>query len=164
MILADVDILREIKEGNIEISPYTPEFMNPNSYNLRLHDILLVYADAVLDAKKKNRTSGVRIPEEGILLQPGVLYLGSTIESTRTSGNIVPMIEGRSSIARLGICIHLTAGFGDVGFEGNWTLELSVVQVCQIFYTRTETPPERSYQGRYQCAKGVQESKLYEDY
>jgi dCTP deaminase len=109
-------------------------------------------------------------PEKGLLLFPGVLYLGSTEEHTE-SPCFVPTIEGRSSWARLGISVHLTAGFGDTSFRGEWCLELTVVhptvirigQICQIAYTRPEGEI-MPYQGRYQDQKGPQPSKLWQDF
>ena len=116
--------------------------LNPNSYNLTLHDELMVYEELVLDMRRANRVRRIAIPAEGLVLQPNQLYLGRTVERTETR-NLVPMIEGRSSIGRLGLFVHVTAGFGDVGFCGYWTLEMFAVQpvriyagvaICQIFY------------------------------
>ena len=95
-----------------------------------------------LDMKQNMRLVTQRIPEEGFVLQPGILYLARTMEYTKTD-KFVPMLEGRSSVGRLGISVHSTAGFGDIGFEGYWTLEISCVQpvriysgveICQIYY------------------------------
>ena len=106
----------------------------------------MVYGNPVLDMKKPNLTKPLIIPEEGLLLETGKLYLGRTIEKTETS-KFVPMLEGRSSIGRLGLFIHVTAGFGDIGFSGFWTLEIFCVQpiriyagvdICQIFYHTIE--------------------------
>ncbi len=73
--------------------------------------------------KKDNPAKTIIIPETGFVLWPNTLYLGRTVELTKTHG-FVPQIEGRSSIARLGIDIHKTAGWGDDGFENYWTLEI----------------------------------------
>lgn len=116
MILTGKEILKRL--GNdIKIEPYDPNLLNPNSYNLRLHEDLLVYSEFPLDMKKPNPVQNLKIPEDGLLLEPGKLYLGRTIEFTETH-NLVPMLEGRSSIGRLGMFVHITAGFGDVGFKG----------------------------------------------
>ncbi len=102
-------------------------------------------------------------------LLPGKLYLGRTVEYTKTNC-YVPMLEGRSSIGRLGLFIHVTAGFGDVGFEGYWTLEIQCVQpiiiypfikICQIFYHTIEGEYETYASGKYQKNTGVQPSLLY---
>jgi hypothetical protein len=109
---------REIKKRlgtDIIIDPFEDSRLGPNSYNLRLHSELLVYDAPVLDMKHNNPFKKMNIPEEGLVLQPGMLYLGRTIEYTKTNG-YVPMLEGRSSIGRLGLFIHITAGFGDCAF------------------------------------------------
>ena len=93
---------------------------------------MLVYEDDVLDMKKDNPTRKIIIPEEGLVLQPNQLYLGRTVERTSTE-TLVPMLEGRSSIGRLGMAIHVTAGFGDVGFNGFWTLEIKCIKPIRIY-------------------------------
>ena len=114
MILSGLEIQKKMGK-EIIIDPFDPRKVNPNSYNLTLHNELLVYDNQELDMKRENTAHRIRIPEEGLLLQPGKLYLGRTAEYTRTEG-YVPMLEGRSSVGRLGLFIHVTAGFGDVGF------------------------------------------------
>ena len=140
MILSGREIKREIGKG-INIEPFNESQLNPNSYNLQLHSELMVQTNPVLDMKTPNPVERLTIPEEGLLLETGKLYLGRTVEKTETS-KFVPMLEGRSSIGRLGLFIHVTAGFGDVGFNGFWTLEIFCVQpiriyagvdICQIF-------------------------------
>ena len=112
MILSGKEIDARIGK-DIFIEPFSEKQLNPNSYNLRLHNELLVYEEEVLDMKKDNKAKKIIIPPEGLVLEPGKLYLGRTLEHTRTE-NYVPMLEGRSSIGRLGLYIHVTAGFGDV--------------------------------------------------
>ncbi|MCX8028418.1 MAG: dCTP deaminase [Brevinematales bacterium] len=172
MILTSKKILEEIKKGNIIIEPFDEKYLNPNSYNLRLHNELLVLTDEKLDMRKPSNYQKVIIPEEGLLLEPGNLYLGRTFEYTITK-NFVPMIEGRSSIARLGISIHATAGFGDVGFEGYWTLEISVikpvvvypfVEICQIYYCEVTGEIDKVYRGKYSQSKDIIISKIYEEF
>ena len=115
MILTGKEIERRL--GNeIIIKPYVAEQLNPNSYNLRLHNELLVYKSDVLDPKENNETEILIIPEEGLILEPGKLYLARTLEYTETQG-LVPMILGRSSVGRLGITVHITSGFGDIGLD-----------------------------------------------
>src|SRR6202162_5739684 len=113
--------------GNIVIDPFREAHLNPNSYNLTLHNELMTYEEVVLDMCKPNRVRRITIPPEGLVLGPSQLYLGRTVERTETH-KLVPMIEGRSSIGRLGLFVHVTAGFGDVGFCGYWTLEMFAVQ------------------------------------
>ena len=171
MILSGLEIRNRLGK-DIIIEPYDEKRLNPNSYNLRLHNELLVYDEDVLDMKKPNVASTVIIPEEGLLLEPGKLYLGRTAEYTETD-NLVPMLEGRSSIGRLGLYIHVTAGFGDVGFKGFWTLEIHCVQpiriypfveICQIYYHTIEGKYDRYVSGKYQNNKGIQPSLLYKDF
>src|SRR2546421_8042646 len=127
MILSDKRILEEIGKATIKIEPFQPESLGTNSYDVHLGKYLAIYVARILDAKKHNAIEHFEIPEEGYVLQPGVLYLGVTQEYTETHDH-VPFLEGKSSTGRLGIDIHATAGKGDVGFCGNWTLEIS----CKI--------------------------------
>lgn len=157
---------------DIFIEPFYPERLNPNSYNLSLHDELLVYENRQLDMRTPNAVRSIPIPEEGLLLEPGILYLGRTEEYTRTL-NLVPMLEGRSSVGRLGLFIHVTAGFGDVGFAGYWTLEIFCVQpvriyphveICQIYYHELQGDYDPYSSGKYQHNTGIQPSLLYKDF
>lgn len=172
MILSGLEIEKEIAKGNIVITPYSREFLNPNSYNLRLHDELLIYDEPALDMKKPNSYRTIKIPESGYLLRPGRVYLGRTLEFTETK-TLVPMLEGRSSVGRLGLSIHITAGFGDVGFCGYWTLELHCiepiriypfVEICQIYYHTIEGEYVTYKSGKYQNNTGVQPSMMYLDF
>lgn len=171
MILSGKEIKNRL-DKDIIIEPFNENQLNPNSYNLRLHNELLVYDEVVLDMRKPNETRKLIIPEEGLVLQPGKLYLGRTIEYTKTE-NCVPMLEGRSSIGRLGLFIHVTAGFGDVGFSGYWTLEIfcvepiriySGVEVCQIYYHTIQGDYDKYSSGKYQHNSGIQPSLLYKDF
>lgn len=171
MILSGKEINNRIGH-DIKIDPFNPSQINPNSYNLKLHNELLVYENDVLEMDKKNPTTKLIIPKEGLLLEKDKLYLGRTMEYTETN-NLVPMLEGRSSIGRLGLFIHVTAGFGDVGFSGFWTLEMFCVQpirifadveICQIFYHTIEGEYDTYKKGKYQKNKGIQASKLYQDF
>lgn len=146
MILVDSDILRHRKEGLIEITPWNPSQLGSNSYDLTLGNKLLIYADKILDAKKDNPHKIIEILDAGFTLLPGELYLGFTREYTKASRDLVPQLEGTSSAGRLGIQVHMTAGFGDAGFAGHWTLELTCVKpvtiypgmpIAQIYYLQT---------------------------
>ncbi len=132
MILSDKKILDSIKNGQIVIEPFKSESLGTNSYDVHLGKYLAVYENNILDAKKHNTIKEVIIPEEGFIIQPGTLYLGVTEEYTETH-NSVPFLEGKSSVGRLGIDIHATAGKGDVGFCNTWTLEISCVQPVRIY-------------------------------
>ena len=132
MILTDSRILEEMAKGTIKIEPYTREDLGSNSYDVHLGKWLATYINAELDAKKHNKIDYFEIPEEGFVLQPQSFYLGVTEEYTETHAH-VPFLEGKSSTGRLGIDIHATAGKGDVGFCGNWTLEISCKQPVRIY-------------------------------
>lgn len=132
MILSDEKILKKIKKGSIKIEPFDESNLGSNSYDVHLSKHLGCYARKNLDAKKHNKIREIIISEEGITLYPGILYLGSTVEYTETHEH-VPFIEGKSSTGRLGISIHATAGKGDVGFCGHWTLEITVAQPVRVY-------------------------------
>ncbi len=132
MILSDKEILAQIERKEIIIEPFDRRCLGTNSYDVHLSKYLAVYTDHVLDAKKHNRVEELLIPPEGLELQPGKIYLGVTQEYTETH-QAVPFLEGKSSIGRLGIDIHATAGKGDVGFCNTWTLEISCVQPVRVY-------------------------------
>lgn len=171
MILSGKEILKNIGK-EIIIDPFDKKRINPNSYNLSLYKELLVYENVVLDMKTKNITSKIIIPEDGLLLEPNKLYLGRTNEFTSTD-KYVPMLEGRSSTGRLGLFIHVTAGFGDIGFAGYWTLEIFCVQpvkiypnveICQIYYHNINGEYDLYSNGKYQNNTGIQPSLMYKDF
>lgn len=187
MVLTGHEIVRQMELGAIHISPFVPAHLGPNSYDVSLHPKLLVYdlpAGNVLDMKQDNPTLSVTIPEDGLVLQPGTLYLGCSNE-TATSHRFVPMFEGRSSIGRLGINTHITAGFGDVGWgylpnaEGQlvcqyptWTLEIEVVhpirvypnvRIGQVYFMMPEGEISY-YKGKYTQQRAPQASKLFQDF
>ena len=132
MIFSDKKILESIESKAIVIEPYRPDCLGTNSYDVHLGKHLATYEDAELDAKKHNKITHFDIPTEGVVLQPGKLYLGVTEEYTETH-NAVPFLEGKSSTGRLGIDIHATAGKGDVGFCNHWTLEISVAMPVRVY-------------------------------
>ena len=171
MILSGEEIKRRAG-SDIIIDPFTPERVNPNSYNLTLHDEVVTYEEVVLDMGKSNRVRQLTIPPSGLVLEPHRLYLGRTVEYTETR-NLVPMIEGRSSIGRLGLFVHVTAGFGDVGFRGYWTLEMFAVQpvriypgvqICQIFYHQIVGDYQEYRSDKYQDNAGIQPSMMYKEF
>jgi dCTP deaminase len=171
MILSGHEIRQQLGR-NIVIDPFDERRLNPNSYNLSLHDELLVYEEVVLDMRKSNRVDRIRIPDDGLVLTPNQLYLGRTVERTETH-NLVPMIEGRSSIGRLGLFVHVTAGFGDVGFCGYWTLEMFAVQpvkiypgvpICQIFFHEVAGAITEYSSGKYQNNRDIQPSLLFQEF
>ena len=171
MILSGKEIKNHMGK-EIIIDPFDESRINPNSYNLSLHNELLIYDNDILDLKKLNSTKKIIIPEDGLLLQPNKLYLGRTKEYTKTM-EYIPMLEGRSSTGRLGLFIHVTAGFGDIGFAGYWTLEIFCVQpviiypnveICQIYYHTISGDYDLYKSGKYQNNTGIQPSLMYKDF
>lgn len=132
MILSDAEILTSIEDGQIVLKPFDRECLGSNSYDVHLSKHLATYRNRVLDAKAHNEIDHFEIPEEGFVLEPQINYLGSTLEYTETH-HTVPFLEGKSSVGRLGIDIHATAGKGDVGFSNYWTLEISVKQPVRVY-------------------------------
>ncbi len=155
-ILTGPAIREQVERGTIEIDPYVPAHVNPNSVDLTLGDEVLVYVlkpppDRVvmdfvtdflpgprsyedgeyLDAKKENPTQSFNL-SDGIILEPGELYLMHTVERVYTDV-FVPVLDGKSSIGRLGVCMHITAGYGDTGFNGQYTLEVTCVKPARLY-------------------------------
>ena len=180
--LTGKEILRQIELGHIEIDPFDKSRINPNSYNMRLAHELKVYKpnytyymngkkEVRLDAHAVNETEDLIIPDKGLLLRPNTLYLGRTVERTFTD-RYVPHLDGRSSTGRLGMFIHVTAGFGDIGFDGTWTLEIFVIhplviypydEIGQISFETVEGDTSYQYNGRYNHQSDVTESRFYMD-
>ncbi|MFO1064174.1 MAG: dCTP deaminase [Pirellulales bacterium] len=170
MILSGQEIKSRLGT-DIKIDPFNEAQLNPNSYNLTLHNELLVYEEVVLDLKVPNRYRRLEIPPTGLVMSPSQVYLARTVERTETH-NLVPMIEGRSSLGRLGLFVHVTAGFGDAGFCGFWTLEMFAVQpiriypgvqICQIIYHTLEGAVQE-YRSKYQKNTDIQPSLLYKEF
>ncbi len=133
MILTDQDIRQRVSSRHLNFFPKFEESrLGSNSYDFTLGNKLLLYTEDVLDCKTQNPYRLVDIPEEGYVLAPGGFYLGFTNERVDCDG-LCPQLEGKSSIARLGICVHLTAGFGDIGFNGHWTLEITAAHAVRIY-------------------------------
>lgn len=173
MILSGSQILKNLNHY-IFITPFDESKLNSNSYNLSLSKHLKVYKDNALDMKKEYTSSNmieIKIPDDGFVLQPNKLYLGSTVERTYTS-KYIPIIEGRSSIARLGLFVHVTAGLGEAGFDGHWTLELTCVQplriyhnisICQIYYNCISGKMDQCKSIKYQNSVEAEPSKLFKE-
>jgi dCTP deaminase len=149
--------------ARIVIEPWDEKQLNPNSYNLTLSKNMRWYPGKLaLDVRKKPLCSAhVIIPEGGFVLEPNELYLGCTNEYTESHG-LIPMINGRSSLARLGISVHQTGGFGDIGFKGNWTLEITCIRPVRIYadmefaqlcWFRPFGEIDQVYDGKYQDSK-----------
>jgi len=171
MILTGKKISEEVKNGKITISPFNERNINPNSYNFELGDIIKTYKSAILDPLTPQEVDTHEIPPEGFLLEPNKIYLGSTQEIIG-SDFYAPILRGRSSIGRIGIFINITADLVDIGFVGNFTLQMYAAQRV-IIYSRmkigqvTFWKPDGDielYNGKYQGSKGPQETQIYKDF
>jgi len=178
--LTGAEIVRQMIMGNIEIEDFDMTRLNPNSYNLILDNVFKTYRPIYqssnrndhtmyLDMLKENPFEEFIIPDTGFALMPGKVYIATTKERTFTS-KFQPVIDGRSSVGRLGISVHQTAGFGDIGFDGKWTLEITAIQpiiiypnvpICQISFVVPAGDTSLQYNGRYQHQTEAQTSKFY---
>lgn len=174
-ILLKEEIKDLVKTGKIHINPYNEDQVGPNSYDVKLGSKIVVYKSFPLNLKTENQTEVIEIPPEGLLFNPNTLYLASTVEEVG-SDFFIPMYEGRSSMARLGIQSHISAGFGDVGFKSQWTLEITVVhpiimypgvKIGQIYFHQINQEAnlgDNRYLGKYKNQAGPTASKSYLDY
>lgn len=175
-LYSDRAIYRAMELGDIVISPFHPECMGSNSYDLHLGNTLVQYNDELLDSKKDNPIRTITIPKEGYTLKKGEFYLGTTLEHTK-SYKCVPFIDGKSSTGRLGIQLHFTAGKGDAGFCGQWTLEIAVAHdvivypgmpIGQIFYFSLRGAVKNSYDtkdnAKYAGQKGIISSRMHKNF
>jgi dCTP deaminase len=170
MILTGPEITAATRDGRLTISPFAPNQVNPNSYNVRLGSTLLTYTADVIDAHQPNPTRTVEIGAGGYVLQPSELYLGHTLEAVG-SDTFVPLLFGRSSVGRLGLFVEITAPIGDIGFLGQWTLMLSPIRplrvyagmkIGQIMFFLASGDIDL-YRGKYQAARGPQPSHYWRD-
>lgn len=199
-ILLGTEIIEEYHKGKVVIEPFNENNVGPNSIDVTLADTLLTYTPCnileasngnnyvrpietigrtVLDMAKENKTYELKIPEDGLILESGILYLGATNEACG-SDHYVPMYEGRSSMARLGIQTHISAGFGDIFFKSNWTLEITVVhptkvypntRIGQVYFHNVHEDVRdelvkagKQYNGKYTNQPKPQTSKSYKDF
>ncbi|MFJ9345355.1 dCTP deaminase [Streptomyces sp. NPDC101237] len=170
MILTGPEITAAAQDGRLRITPFTPEQINPNSYNVRLGATLLTYSAGILDPHQPNPTTELVIGSDGYVLQPGELYLGHTLERVG-SDTFVPLLFGRSSVGRLGLFVEITAPIGDIGFHGQWTLMLSPIRPLRVYAGMrigqimffASTGPIALYRGKYQAAAGPQPSGYWRD-
>lgn len=136
MILTGPEIRRQVELGNIEIDPFVPEHANPASVDLTLGDRYLTFehekVPPTLDAKQDNPMETDWIEPIGVILLPNRLYLMHTVESVYTA-KFVSCIDGKSSLGRLGVLVHFTAGYVDPGFRGQLTLEVAVVHPVRVY-------------------------------
>jgi deoxycytidine triphosphate deaminase len=171
MILTGSEIEREWRNDRITIDPFRPEQLNPNSYNFRLGRTIRIYRSEHLDARYANEFDEIEIPDGGFVLEPGRLYLAHTIE-VLGSDHYAPTFAARSSIARLGIFINLSASLGDIGYKGQWTLQLYTslpvrvypgINIGQMMWWRPQGEIQL-YNGKYQGARGPRPSDIHVDF
>ncbi|MEU4216681.1 dCTP deaminase domain-containing protein [Actinoplanes sp. NPDC026623] len=171
MILTGSEIEKERAQGRITIEPFTPEQVNPNSYNFRLGKTLRVYSGDTLSPRVPNEFIEIEIPDDGYVLEPGKLYLAHTIE-VLGSDHYAPTFAARSSVARLGMFINLSASLGDIGYKGQWTLQLYTLNrvrvyvglnIGQMMWWKPQGNVDL-YHGKYQGATGPRSSDIYIDY
>lgn len=177
MVLTDSEILKNLWGGNIVISPFEQKYLNPNSVDLTLNGLCKVYIDETLDCKKPNLTREFTIPDDGYVLQPNELYLYSCNERIGVKENICATVMGKSSLGRLGLDIHVCAGFIDTGFEGSLVLEMRVIKplriypnqkICQVKFEYTTGNVIESYDkkagSKYHNQSGVVESQMHKNF
>ena len=162
-------IKKEIEDKNIYVDN---SCIGDNFINVTLGNTLKVYDTPFLDVKNSSPTKTITIPEDGYVLEPNKLYLGRTNEWTETYG-FVPMLGGLDELATLGMEIHITAGFGDNGFEGTWTLEIICalptkvypgMQVGRLYYYPLIGDSNMEYRGKYFRQVDPVESRLSDEY
>lgn len=200
-ILTGAMIRSEVANGHIAISDFNEKQLNPNSYNLRIGSKVATIAPTgyveywgspepdkygvvnsimmkrerpiwELDIKKPIELEVHDIPADGMVLQPHQLYLISTEERIEC-GSYVPIITGRSSMGRMGIEVHREAGFGDIGYEGCFTLQMDVslptriypyAEMAQVYFITPCGPIEKKYTGKYQGSTDIAASRSYIDF
>ena len=183
MVLSDVSIRRFLEEGRIEIDPYDESLMQPSSLDVRVDRYFRVFRNSrypYIDVKQEQEelTELVEVDDEPFILHPGEFVLGSTLERVKLPDDLVARLEGKSSLGRLGLLIHSTAGFIDPGWDGHVTLELSNVanlpitlypgmKIGQISFFRLTTPADTPYGGtgsKYQGQRGPTASRFFQDF
>jgi dCTP deaminase len=186
MILSDRTIREEIDAGRIGIEPFDPDCVQPSSVDLHVDGSFRVFHNhryPLIDVKREMEglTDLVDVAEgEPFILHPGEFVLGSTLERVRLPEDLVARLEGKSSLGRLGLLIHSTAGYVDPGWEGHLTLELSNVanlpitiyprmKIGQISFFRLSTPADAPYGSRkagskYQGQRGPTASRFFEEF
>ena len=186
MILSDRSLREEIAAGRILIEPMDDRCIQPSSIDVKVGNLFRVFRNhtaAVIDVKEdlEDLTELVSIPDDGVfMLHPGEFVLGSTLERIGVPNDLVARIEGKSSLGRLGLLIHSTAGFIDAGFDGHITLELSNVaslpitiypgmKIGQVSFVRMTTPADKPYGSgargsKYQGQRGPTPSRYFENF
>ncbi len=188
MILSDRTMREQIAAGRIVIEPFDESLIQPSSIDVRISNLFRVFRNhtrGVLDVKDDltDLTELIEIPEDGsepFMLHPGEFVLGSTLERVGVADDLVARIDGKSSLGRLGLLIHSTAGFIDPGFDGHVTLELANVaslpitlyagmKIGQVSFMRMTTAADAPYGkgaagSKYQGQRGPTPSRYFENF
>lgn len=188
MILSDRTLREQLAAGRIVIDPLDESLIQPSSVDVRISNLFRVFRNhtrAVIDVKTDTTelTELVEIDEscgEAFMLHPGEFVLGSTLERIAVPDDLVGRVEGKSSLGRLGLLIHSTAGFVDAGFDGHITLELANVaslpitlypgmKIGQVSFMQMTTPADRPYGrgatgSKYQGQRGPTPSRYFENF
>ncbi|HSB87934.1 MAG TPA: dCTP deaminase [Ilumatobacteraceae bacterium] len=186
MILSDRSLREHIAAGRIIIDPFDDRAVQPSSIDVRMSNLFRVfrnYTAKVIDVKHDMTalTEPYELPDDGVfMLHPGEFVLGSTLERIGVPDDLVGRIEGKSSLGRLGLIIHSTAGFIDAGFDGHITLELTNIatlpitlypgmKIGQVSFMQMTTPADRPYGGgargsKYQGQHGPTPSRYFENF
>jgi dCTP deaminase len=186
VVLSDRTIGRLIGEGRIGIDPYDPSLMQPSSLDVRVDSLFRVFRNSrypYIDVKQAQEelTELVEVGDDApFILHPGEFVLGSTLERVRLPDDLVARLEGKSSLGRLGLLIHSTAGFIDPGWDGHVTLELSNVanlpitiypgmKIGQVSFVQMTEPAEHPYGSgalgsKYQGQKGPTPSRYWKNF
>ena len=186
MVLSDATIARLLAEGRIEIDPYDATLLQPSSVDVRVDRFFRVFHNnryPYIDVREEQEdlTELVEASDrEPLILHPGEFILGSTLERVTLPDDVVARVEGKSSLGRLGLLIHSTAGFVDAGWDGHLTLELSNVanlpitiypdmKIGQLCLFRMTSPAERPYGSKglgskYQGQRGPTPSSYYKNF
>ena len=186
MLLSDRDIKAELESGRIALEPHDPDMVQPSSIDVRLDRFFRLfdnhkypYIDPAEDQPELTRLVEVD-PGESLILHPGEFVLGSTYEQVTLPDDVAARLEGKSSLGRLGLLTHSTAGFVDPGFSGHVTLELSNVatlpiklwpgmKIGQMCFFRLSSPAEKpygsaDYKSRYQNQRGPTASRSFQNF
>lgn len=186
MILSDISIREALGAGRIVIDPLDESCIQPSSIDVKISNLFRVFRNhtaPVIDVKKDltDLTELIEVPLDGVfMLHPGEFVLGSTLERVAIADDLVARVEGKSSLGRLGLLIHSTAGFIDAGFDGHITLELSNVanlpitlypgmKIGQVSFMNMTTPAAKPYGkgasgSKYQGQRGPTPSRYFENF
>ena len=171
MILTGPEIGARVKDGAIRIDPFDPQLLQPNSYDFHLSGSIGWYSEEVLDCARENLFEEHVIPAEGMMLRPDRIYLAATSERIG-SDHYVPIIRAKSSVARLGLFVHVTADLIDIGSYGRLTLQLHAVQPVRVYPGMpigqvtfwTVSGEVELYAGKYQGSDGPRPSQIHRDF